>query len=360
MTMKLLVVAPGDPTSPKTWSGAPKYAASALREHGYRIAFHSENLASRLLRRGLGNRFAERSRASLFSAFKRAKADYIIGFASSKALSTVCRDLPCIHVSDATPAVMRGYYSDAQDSHAWNDPVVDVEERAVIGGSSASLLASEWALRSAINDYGGHPQKVRLAPFGACIPSSILTEITFSIPTKQKFLWCGLDWKRKGGWLAVNAIAELKRRGFRSAKLVVIGCAPEEAIASEHVEFLGSVDKSSPRQLDRLVDAYIDSTALLLPSRAEAFGMVFCEAAAFFRPAIALNTGGVGTPVIDNVTGLLVAPNADASALADRCQALLTDREQFIRLSEGARARFEDVLNWNAWAKTLNTTLKET
>jgi glycosyltransferase involved in cell wall biosynthesis len=77
-----------------------------------------------------------------------------------------------------------------------------------------------------------------------------------------------------------------------------------------------------------------EATCLVLPSRSEGLGRVLVEAALRERPAVAMDVGGIGDVVEDEVTGLLVSSDEE---LADALVRVLTDRQLAERLAAGAR-----------------------
>jgi D-inositol-3-phosphate glycosyltransferase len=97
----------------------------------------------------------------------------------------------------------------------------------------------------------------------------------------------------------------------------------------QQVRFLGAKDHSE------LQTYYGASTALLMPSDYESFGMVALEAMASGAPVIASQVGGLAFLVRDGETGYLV-PVRDPSALAARMGQLLGAPEQ--RATLGAAA----------------------
>ena len=110
---------------------------------------------------------------------------------------------------------------------------------------------------------------------------------------------------------------------------------------ADHVRFVGEVEPAA------LPDYYAACDLFVMPTRTEAtargllaegFGMVFLEAAAAGRPAIAGRAGGAPEAVVDGVTGLVVDPD-DPGAVADAIVRLLTDRPLAERLGTQARAR---------------------
>jgi glycosyltransferase involved in cell wall biosynthesis len=104
-----------------------------------------------------------------------------------------------------------------------------------------------------------------------------------------------------------------------------------------------------PRTGPDLDRCYAAADLLVLPSRAETYGMVVTEALARGLPVIASDVGGVpealgragaGRP------GLLVPPDEPA-ALAAALRAWLTDAELRGRLRRAARERRESLFRWS-------------
>jgi glycosyltransferase involved in cell wall biosynthesis len=77
---------------------------------------------------------------------------------------------------------------------------------------------------------------------------------------------------------------------------------------------------------------------VVLPSLAEAFGLVLVEAMALRRPIVATRVGGIPELIEHGQTGWLVEPGSP-SALAEGILALLNDRALCERLRESGRAR---------------------
>ena len=103
---------------------------------------------------------------------------------------------------------------------------------------------------------------------------------------------------------------------------------------SEQCRFLGAV---AP---ERLRDVIAASDVLVLPSKAETFGIVAAEALSVGRPVVATRCGGPEDFVTDDV-GVLVA-NDDSPALAEGIESVCVNLERFDphRLAEYARSRF--------------------
>jgi glycosyltransferase involved in cell wall biosynthesis len=87
-----------------------------------------------------------------------------------------------------------------------------------------------------------------------------------------------------------------------------------------------------------------------LPTRAECYGIVFCEASAYGLPVVTTNTGGVSGAVKDGVNGFLLSVDADADEYAIKIMELFSNDEKYYSLVKSSRDLFEKKLNWDAWA----------
>jgi glycosyltransferase involved in cell wall biosynthesis len=112
----------------------------------------------------------------------------------------------------------------------------------------------------------------------------------------------------------------------------------------ERVHFAG------PRGGDDLARSYLAADVLVLPSRAETYGMVVTEALARGLPVVASEVGGVpealGHGAGDIRPGLLVPPD-DPAALRDALRAWLEDADLRRRLRRAARERRTSLSRWS-------------
>ena len=134
----------------------------------------------------------------------------------------------------------------------------------------------------------------------------------------------------KGLDVGIRALAELARD---DAELVVVGGPSGAAGPEEHdrvrslIADLGVADRVhfvDPQPHHLLSTWYRAADVLLVPSRAESFGLVALEAAACGTPVVASDVGGLRTIVSDGHTGFLVEPR-DPSAFAASVDVLLAD-----------------------------------
>jgi phosphatidylinositol alpha-1,6-mannosyltransferase len=107
-----------------------------------------------------------------------------------------------------------------------------------------------------------------------------------------------------------------------------------ECGVGERVVFAGAQKTGSLRGFYEAADVFV------MPSRQEGFGIVYLEAMAAGKPAVAANRGGAPEVVADSETGFLVE-YGDVDALAARLARLLSDDELRRRMGETARRKVE-------------------
>ena len=91
-------------------------------------------------------------------------------------------------------------------------------------------------------------------------------------------LFVGIDFKRKGGELLLKTFKILKEQYNKEAKLIIAGS--NEIKKEEGITVLGKVDRKI------LCEYFNNSTVFCMPSRFEAYGLVFIEALCFGLPIV--------------------------------------------------------------------------
>ena len=138
------------------------------------------------------------------------------------------------------------------------------------------------------------------------------------------------------------------------AHLLVCGDGPErprlEKLTTElglsgKVSFAGRVPEPMKATYYSACDVFAMPVKELPGGDMEGFGIVYLEAAAFGKPAIAGDSGGAPDAVLDGKTGLVVEPG-NPRALARGITRLLTDGEFARHLGEAGRQRIVEELNW--------------
>jgi glycosyltransferase involved in cell wall biosynthesis len=104
---------------------------------------------------------------------------------------------------------------------------------------------------------------------------------------------------------------------------------------------------------DELVRLYNEHELMVSPSLYEGFGLPAAEAMACGTPVVATTAGAFPETIADDETGVLVPP-ADARALADAIEALLSDAGRRAAMGAAGARRMEAMFSWRACAeKTL-------
>jgi glycosyltransferase involved in cell wall biosynthesis len=221
--------------------------------------------------------------------------------------------------------------------------------------SHALIFPSTWARDEFLKVHGGLAEKVHVIQWGANFsvsPSkSEVFEMMKSRTTEQvlNLVFIGRDWERKRGQLAVD-VAQIFHANGQPCKLTVVGAKPElpAAVKGDVIPF---IDKSSQEGYLLLRKILYRSHFLIVPSRAEAYGQVFCEAAAFGVPSVAAAVGGIPSIIKDGENGICLPRSAGADAYYQRMHNIFQNREAYENMASKAHASFEEHLNWSAFAR---------
>lgn len=225
------------------------------------------------------------------------------------------------------------------------------QERAALDAAAVAIYSSRWAAESALERYDADPAKVHVIPFGANVePPASGAEVARLVEARPadrcRLVWIGSEWERKRGDLAVAVTQELCRRGLL-AEVTLAGAGPPSGVGlPDTARHLGWIDKSTPEGQASFRKLLSDAHFLLLPTAAETFGIVFCEASAFGVPSLATNVGGVPDAVESGANGVLLPPDAGPADYASTILDLMGTPARYRELAKTSRARFEERLNW--------------
>ena len=202
----------------------------------------------------------------------------------------------------------------------------------------AQVTTVSQALRQAAIQLGAPAERIRV------ISNSIdLARFTPPVLTSKEplILFVGSLIKRKGVETLIQALPQVLAV-CPEYTLVLIGEGPEELSLKQLADRLGVAERVRfvgflPQ---RDVQSWMQRARLfVLPSLEEGQGVVSLEALASGTPVVGSAVGGIVEVVNDSV-GRLVPP-AEPAALASAIIAILTDPEQWARLSINARQRME-------------------
>src|SRR3989442_6203271 len=113
----------------------------------------------------------------------------------------------------------------------------------------------------------------------------------------------------KGHSYLFQALPDIRRRVHKPVRLIVAGAGPFDAAYRQEVRALGCEDIVSFAGFRKdSADLMAAADLVVLPSVAEAFGLVLTESLYLGTPVVATRAGGIPEIVDDGVDGLLVPP----------------------------------------------------
>ena len=289
----------------------------------------------------------------------------------ARQLSKKLREHP-VDVIFATSSIPITLFECPQPIIFWTDAVFHTMNEYYAGAftdlTSAAVRRSRWqeeeALRRcAIAAYSSTwaAERLRVSPTRrrfACsrlvptTPSHYSAEQIASIAQKKRqrgahsceLLFVGVDWERKGGNTAVETARLLNEAGIVT-RLRVVGVKPAQTLP-RFVECLGFIDKNSPDGLRRLTDLYFGADFFILPTRAEAAGLLFVKRIDSAFQSSPMPPADVPDYVRNDVNGVCLAPGSPASRFAESIAEILSTQGRYEKLSAGALQEFKTRLNW--------------
>ena len=206
---------------------------------------------------------------------------------------------------------------------------------AILRRAAAIVSTSHWTEREVQRLYPDCPTPVHVLPNPVTLdvfdPAWPLERR--SRTTRPQCLFMGGDFPRKGGY---DLLAAWEAGGFAAtADLTLVTDWPLGRLPAG-VRQLTGIRGHTPEW----TAAWRAADIFVMPTRNEAFGLVYQEAAAAGLPAIGSRLNAVPEIIDDGVTGLLVSPG-DRAALARALETLLASAELRERLGRNARAKIE-------------------
>jgi len=175
--------------------------------------------------------------------------------------------------------------------------------------------------------------------------------IDYSKKTGNRILFVGRDFERKGGDLVVEAFKKLKKVNS-DAELYIAGPTvnPVKENDIDGLFFMGE------RTYEQLTELYNMCDVFCMPSRFEAYGLVFAEALAFGLPCVARNAYAMKEIIKDGETGYLINSD-DTDELADKMLKALQDTKMMQHVKEMKEWYIEEY-SWDKVAKRMADVVK--
>lgn len=289
------------------WSGTPFYMANALENAGIVIDYIGQ------LKRDLPYSFKLKRLWKKLAGNQRESPRFNIHAAKyyseqvSKSLQSLDIDAiiapqinpvayleskkPLVIWTDALYASLIGFYPGFSSHSASTIAQGNTITKECLSRSRLLLFSSDWAARTAHEIYGINKDKIKVVPFGANLQkrntlADIHTMLAMRPRDTVKLLFIGKHWDRKGGDIVFNVAKALHLAG-QPVLLNFVGCMPPSGIdIPPYIKCHGFISKKTPQGIAHITELLRESHFLFVPSRAEAYGIVFCEANAYGLPCL--------------------------------------------------------------------------
>jgi len=225
-------------------------------------------------------------------------------------------------------------------------PLGDRRESAVLSAAAAVVTTSGWSRRRLLELYGLAADRVHVAQPGVCAAG-----LANGTAAGEALLCVAAVTRDKGHDVLLEALATITDLSWRC---VCVGSLDREPAFVESLRGRSLGDRvcfPGPRTGADLDRSYAAADLMVLPSRAETYGMVVAEALARGLPVVVTDVGGVKEAIGHGADGIrpgLLVPPDDPAALGAALRAWLGDAELRRRLRRAARERRESLPGWSA------------
>ncbi|MBA3660193.1 MAG: glycosyltransferase family 4 protein [Gammaproteobacteria bacterium] len=260
---------------------------------------------------------------------------------------------PVVLWTDALYAGLLGFYSPFSAHSAKTVEQGNLVTTACLNRATLAFFSSDWAANSAKELYGIAREKIKVIPFGANIRyapnyDEIKTIISNRAHDKIKLLFLAKSWERKGGDLVLAVTKALHEAGH-AVELNIIGYdAKDLPPLPPYIKPLGFISKHTDAGQQKIQKLLSDTHFLFVPSRAEAYGIVFCEANAYAVPCLSTYVGGISTIIKDHINGFTFSLEAKVATYCDYIVTTMQDKKNYDALALSSFNEYATRLNWTS------------
>ncbi|QOD61524.1 glycosyltransferase family 4 protein [Polaribacter haliotis] len=287
---------------------------------------------------------------------KNKKIDLLFAPASSTALAFLNTKIPICTSDDATVDLLIDYHPGYFNFFKFSLIESKYIERKAASKVTYFTFSSEWASKDAIKKYKLKKKDVFITKYGANVDYKPQKRNILSRDYNStiKILFLARHWETKGGPLVFEALKILLEKGY-DVTLTVCGCTP--AINHPKVNIIPFLNKNIVTQEKSFKELLYQTHLMFVPTRADCYGIAFCEASAFGIPVITTDTGGVSAVVENNYNGFTLPLDSNAEDYANKIQILLNNLSLINNMVINSMHKFEAELNWDSWGKKMKEIL---
>lgn len=374
--MKIAYIVTGDPYDKNSWSGTNYYVRTALEQRGAEIyciygmpiqkslSYFNNKICARIQRKSFDPcRSLQHSRrwADYISSKIQPGTDCILSL-STIPVSFLDIEIPVFLYIDGVFEQIRTYYP--SNFRNKDIEIGNVIERQALEKSKKIFTAADFTKDAISSLYSIPNNKIRTIPLGANLEEyPCLEEVKSWVERRRldravKLLFVGVDWFRKGADLVIKTSEKLRDSGVE-VRVDLVGIRDVPVELPKYVHNYGFLDKNVVSDFSLLTTLYKDSSFLVVPSRAEAYGLVFCEANSYGLPVFSLMEGGLLTIVEQGVNGYLFKEEDFVQNTYNMICRFRKRINEYHQLCLTSHQRFASLLNWRTAGGTLLKSIEE-
>lgn len=208
--------------------------------------------------------------------------------------------------------------------------------------ASAVFFMSRW-VKDIMSDF--HPDvSHKMIHIGGGTNIDV-NKIDLSQKKGNKFLFIGRDFERKAGDLVIEAFKILKAQYMPNAELHMAGCQPLKNV--DGIVYYGDVNYDKVSELLNKCDVFC------MPSRFEAYGLVFVESLIYGLPCIGRRFFEMPHFIEEGKEGTLIE-GEDPKILAEKMFETISDKEMIAGI-QSKQATYIEKYSWDSVAKKAKT-----
>lgn len=376
--LKIAYITETSPHDKHAWSGTVHYAFKALQRAGHTvnalgpakpkfIGFFCK-IINQLLLKIVNKRFDYRHSTIYSKAFGKIftkkltniSYDVVVVCGGTEYGAYIKTTKPMYYILDRTIEGALNYHSILSNLLAFSEKQSIYTDKRAMYNATKVFFSSQWAAEHAKQFYQLPPEKCAIVPFGANLKNPPKRELILN-KTKSKLcklLFIGVYWENKGGSIAYNALIKLLDMGI-DAELTICGCIPPKDFKHDKITVIPFLNKNIKEEEEKLYSLYEHANFLILPTRFEAYGLVFCEASAYGVPSLATDTGGVSGVITEGKNGYLLPYEDLGDGYAKKIKEIWLNDIAYKQLSLSSREEYETRLNWDSWVQKLQRKFDE-